>query len=78
MQGKEWCSGAFYKVVAPYSMRKGGSDQRKDLPFRRRFFGLGDLYRLGSEIFQIKEEPPVLGHSVAEQSPKQFTTHLSQ
>lgn len=58
--------------------RKDCSDQRKDLSFRRRFWGLGDFYGMSAEIFQIVKKSFVFGHSPAEQVPQQRTTHLCQ
>jgi len=40
MKKKELCVVHFGNGVAPLKMRKGGSDQRKEVSFRRPIFGL--------------------------------------
>lgn len=65
-------SHTFWQRSCTAFMQKDCPDHREGVSFCRPIFrALPNLYRLGTEVFQIVKKTSVFGHSIAKQIPKQ-------
>lgn len=60
----------FGKVAAPIICKNAFPTKGRNCIFAARLLLSGDFQRLGLEVFEIKKESPVFGHSITEHRPQ--------